>query len=1165
MQKKILLLNFLILILFSFTVPVCAEQCPPIEIPDSIIGTDIDSFTTTRYSPWIVNYNMTKLDQIENGYHGGEAGQKIFAMAISNNGKKVLVGTDTSGIWKSDDSGKSWKSSNIGIDVIGILDLEFANDNNTIYAACSPAAIGADLNSTNKSGLYKSVDGGTSWKQITTLFFERMLSTKRIKYYNGYIYAASTYDGVYKVNVATDQIEYLGLDGYTINSIYVCNGYIIASTSECGNMVSTDNGLNWQAFNQGLNSTNVYATCLNPVDNSTFYCITENELYKSNDGMNSWILLLDSTQLELVPENSFRRLLFGPKDNNQAKLYLGLSNCVYSVRYSDDYGNSFKSPEIQTEHAFMVDNHGYPEEPFVIAPNNPQLMFASFDGEIFKSDDGGISFSPSSSGYSGMRAYNFLFNPDDPNDIWIGMIDRGVLHTVDTGSGEEYPAVNYTPMEDRYKVRYKTGKTVKCVARDPKDPKRIIISIGSWGKETCLKESTDNGLNWNIIPGTEDHAVHFLSFHPQKHNIIYSCELKSIDDGKTWTQLDYPVLAVSPVNGDVVYSHDGTVVYRSDDAGVNWYEYCTLESGLQRITCDSNDVNKIYVGTFSTGLYICYGIDNKVRISESNGLKPNVVGKLPIFTVAQDPKNPLHLVAGGADNNKYAPSAGLFETYDGGNSWNCIDGIPATRDIWTIQFHPTRKQVFIGTSAGVFVYEYKKYVDKNISILGIHTQNEDGVTVNCNKETVNLRYNDDSTLTQINDGMYYTYESDKPGSQLLLFNFDISKLDVFSVKNVTFTFYAAVGRSDGENLEFSVREVIDGWSNETISSNIIPQLSPSSVATFYVGASEGRKRIEIDLTNFIKEKISLGEEKVSIAISSPHGDYPNQRLLVVKYPTATETAPILSALCSDYNTGVNINCDKKTVNLNYNDDSTLSQIKEGMYYVYQSDKPGSRLLLFNFDISKLDIFSVKNITFTFYAAVGSNDGENLPFTIREVINGWSDETVSSNIIPQLSRSPIATFYVGASEGRKKIEIDLTDFIKKKIALGEEKVSFAVSSPYGDYPRQRLLVVKYPTETESAPVLSALCDDYSNGENINIETSEYNYNTDKLFYTFYFAKYTKGQLTGIDVFEKEIGPVFFKTSNISMSIDDIGENDSVVLYVWKENISPVYKFDLVNSK
>ena len=855
MPKKILLLNLLILLLS--TIPVCAIQCPPVEVPESISGTDIDSFTTTRYAPWIVNYNMTKLDQIENGYHGGEAGQKIFAMAISNDGKKVLVGTDTSGIWKSDDSGKTWKSSNIGIDVIGVLDLEFTNDNNTIYAACSPAASGANLNSTNKSGLYKSLDGGTSWKQINTLFFERMLSTKRMKYYDGYIYVASTYDGIYKVNVATDQIEYLGMDGYTINSIDVCNGYIIASTLEYGNMVSTDSGMTWKAFNQGLNSNNVYATCLNPVDNSTFYCITENELYKSNDGMNSWILLLDTTKIEYAPQNSFRRLLFGPKgDNNQAKLYLGLSNCVYSVRYSDDYGNSFIKPDIQTEHAFMVDNHGYPEEPFVIAPDNSQLMFASFDGEIYKSTDGGTTFYPSSSGYSGMRAFSFLFNKDNPNDIWFAMIDRGAIHTVDTNNNEKYPAVNYWPMEDRYNIRYKTGKTVKFVARDPKNADRIIISIGSWGTDTALKQSYDNGLNWTLISGTEDHSVDSLTFHPQKHNIIYAGERKSIDDGKTWITLERSVLAVSPVDGDVVYSHDGQNIYRSDDAGNTWYKYCSdLLPGLQRITCDLQDVNKIYVGTFSLGMYICYSNENYARINDKNGLVPNIAGNIPIFSIAQDPDNYLHLVAGGADNKSFAPSAGLFESYDGGLSWNRIEGIPGTRDIWVVQFHPTRKQVFVGTSAGVFVYEFDKYKKGNIQNSSLEAD-----------EIHNIKVLNNAITNVDGENNYWgalagNFE-DTSFSKSIIAKFDITDI---AYENLVEAYISFGASCDTAGAKYQIREIGSDWSTETIASLKASDFSTSAIATFE--SKVDKNTYKIDLTEYVSQLRQNNKNALNIAIT----------------------------------------------------------------------------------------------------------------------------------------------------------------------------------------------------------------------------------------------------------------------------------------------------------
>ena len=66
------------------------------------VSDGINTYTTTRTAPWMVNYHLTTQEQLNAGYVGGEGGQVICGIAISpSNENIVLLGTDTSGIYKS--------------------------------------------------------------------------------------------------------------------------------------------------------------------------------------------------------------------------------------------------------------------------------------------------------------------------------------------------------------------------------------------------------------------------------------------------------------------------------------------------------------------------------------------------------------------------------------------------------------------------------------------------------------------------------------------------------------------------------------------------------------------------------------------------------------------------------------------------------------------------------------------------------------------------------------------------------------------------------------------------------------------------------------------------------------------------------------------------------
>ena len=230
-----------------------------------------------------------------------------------------------------------------------------------------------------------------------------------------------------------------------------------------------------------------------------------------------------------------------------------------------------------------------------------------------------------------------------------------------------------------------------------------------------LKQSRDNGKTWKDISEAQGHIeeignINRIYFHPENPDTIYAGILKSTDGGETWFALDKTVSAMAPSNGEVVYSVEDSVIYKSVDGGNEWTIFASGIKSLQRCTVDINNPHKIYVGTFSAGLYIIDSENGTTHITEQNGLI-NSEGILNIKEIAQDPKNSEHLVCGGANNYTFAKSAGLFESFDGGKTWVHVEGLPGSGDVWTLEFHPTLSKVYIGTSAGTFVYEWEKNTD----------------------------------------------------------------------------------------------------------------------------------------------------------------------------------------------------------------------------------------------------------------------------------------------------------------------------------------------------------------------------------------------------------------------------------------------------------------------
>ncbi len=88
----------------------------------------------------------------------GEGFQHVHALATGAEGRTLFLGAHT-GLFRSDDGGRSWKkvalsAKQSGFDVMAVT--PDPKEPKTIYVA------------THEAGVFKSTDGGTTWKEINT-------------------------------------------------------------------------------------------------------------------------------------------------------------------------------------------------------------------------------------------------------------------------------------------------------------------------------------------------------------------------------------------------------------------------------------------------------------------------------------------------------------------------------------------------------------------------------------------------------------------------------------------------------------------------------------------------------------------------------------------------------------------------------------------------------------------------------------------------------------------------------------------------------------------------------------------------------------------------------------------------------------------------------------
>ncbi|HEX8637759.1 MAG TPA: hypothetical protein VF692_06845, partial [Pyrinomonadaceae bacterium] len=605
------------------------------------------------------------------------------------------------GVYRSDDGGKSWK--NMGLKTsehIGRIAID-PRDSNVVFVA----AQGPLWSAGGERGLYKTTDGGKTWKAVITVSENTGVTDVVID--------PSNPDTMYAAAWQRRRHFYTLVNGGPESALYK----------------SVDGGNTWTKLRSGLPPGDLGRIGLDvsPVDTNVVYATVEasgnlSGIFRSNDRGATW----ERMNPNIAQAMYYAQIIADPK--NVDRVYI--PNVVFQV--SDDGGRTLKPLGEKLKH---VDNHA-----IWIDPKNTDYYLVGCDGGVYESFDRGANWqfkanlpiaqfydiavdnnAPFYNVYGGTQDNNSLggpvrtrnnagivnadwfvtnggdgfrsqVDPEDPNTIYAESQNGGLVR-FDKRTGE---TVDIQPIEGATDESQRYNWDSPFIV-SPHNSKRLYFA----GHK--LFKSDNRGDDWRALSGD-------LTRRLDRNLLPVMGKIQSPDaiakNQSTALYGNASAISESPKKAGLIYvgTDDGLIQVTEND-GQTWRKIEKFAgvpdmSYVSRVLASQHDAGTVYAlfnnhqnGDFKP--YILKSIDTGKTWTS---VAANLPARGSLYAVAEDHTNPNLLFVG--------TEFGFFFTVDGGQKWIQMKGGLPTIAVRDIAIHKGMNDLLLGTfGRGIYVLD----------------------------------------------------------------------------------------------------------------------------------------------------------------------------------------------------------------------------------------------------------------------------------------------------------------------------------------------------------------------------------------------------------------------------------------------------------------------------
>jgi hypothetical protein len=618
-------------------------------------------------------------------------GGRTLCMALEPGNPNVMyAGSANGGLWKSTTGGvgaDAWDYVETGYPVSAVSTIAVDPKNvNVMYIGTGEVyqyqnSIGGDVYRLTRGsygiGILKTTDGGLTWTKSLnwTLNQTRGVWAIRINPNNSNIVYAATTEGIYKsLNAGASW-------SLSLNVIMGVDLKIHPTAPEtvyaaCGNFGSTGNGLyrttnggsSWIKLTTGLPSswTGKAQIDVSPVTPSTLYASIANSgaglgLYRSTNNGATWGLM-NVTDYPTYQGWYSHWVLCSA--NNINTLWVG----GIDIWKSTNAGTNLAQVSDWTQIYFGTPQPGQPgggpqyahaDQHFSLRhPTDPNTFFLCSDGGVFKTTDGGITYTGLNGGYVTTQFYQGFTNSNlTPNYAIGGLQDNltaiyqgtvawkrviggdgcwtairpdndltiyGAAQYLDiyrsyTGAASENDWASIAPPEPGGSTTGFVAPYVMC----PSSPARLYAG------RNLIFRSDNEGVSWTTMNGGVSldgaNPAFSMAVSPTNANVVYVTTapngargklFKSLNGGNSWTDITGTLpdrylsdIVIDPSNENRLYvsvlGFGTSHLFRSENQGGSWTD---IGAGLPDVPTSAVEVDPhhpyiIYVGN-DLGVYV---------------------------------------------------------------------------------------------------------------------------------------------------------------------------------------------------------------------------------------------------------------------------------------------------------------------------------------------------------------------------------------------------------------------------------------------------------------------------------------------------------------------------------------------------------------------------------